>query len=54
MKQMTAQLASFYNDCKSLIPVPDFIEELKPEDRAKDKERMKAFHASLESYKNRK
>lgn len=54
MKQMTTQLASFYNQCKSLIPIPDFIDQLKTEDRVKDKEKMKAFHNSLDSYKNRK
>ena len=54
MKQMTAQLASFYNECKAYLPIPDFMEELKADDRAKDKEKMKGFHANLDNYKNRK
>lgn len=51
---MTAQLTSFYAECKSFLPVPDYLEELKIDDRVKDKEKMKSLHSGLESYKNRR
>jgi hypothetical protein len=54
LKQTTAQMAAFYSECKSFCSVPDFLEELKAEDRAKDKERLKNFHASLDNFKVRK
>ena len=34
--------------------MPDYLEELKLEDRAKDKERIKGFHTSLDNYKMKK
>lgn len=37
-----------------MVPFPDYLEELKIDDRVKDKEKMKAFHSGLEAYKNRR
>ena len=54
MKNCLAQMQSFYNECKNFCPVPDFLEELRPEDRAKDKDKIKQFHANLDNYKTRK
>jgi hypothetical protein len=54
LKSTVAQLSAFYAECKSFVPVPDYLEELRPDDRVKDKERLKSLQLGLESYKARK
>ena len=53
-KQVQMQLTAFYTECKGYAVQPDFAEELKPEERARDKERMKKMHSDLDAFKNRK
>lgn len=45
MRQVQLQLGSFYNEIKALVPATDFFEEVKPEDRTKDRERIKRSHS---------
>jgi molybdopterin/thiamine biosynthesis adenylyltransferase len=54
LNQVSIQLSGFYYDCKSFIGQPDFFEEVKLEDRAKEKEKMKSMHSEIEEYRSRK
>lgn len=54
LKMTAANLCSFYGECRSFAGLPDFLQELKMDDRAMDKERMKELHTDLENYKARK
>lgn len=53
-KATVAQLSSFYAECKAFVAAPDYLEELRPDDRLKDKERLKSLQGGLDSYKARK
>jgi len=37
LKQIQLQIAGFYSECKGFCPQPDFLDELKLDDRSKDK-----------------
>lgn len=53
-KSTVAQLSAFYAECKSFVAPPDYLEELRVDDRVKDKERIKSLQSGLEAYKARK
>jgi hypothetical protein len=54
LRQVQLNLSAFYGECRALLPTADFLEEVRPEDRAKDKERIKRFHNELDEYRARK
>jgi hypothetical protein len=53
-KQTLVNLNIFYTECKNYLTMPDFMEDITPESRAKDKEKIKKFHIGLENFKTKK
>ena len=51
LKQVQLQCSAFHHELRHFSPAPAFLDELKPEDRVKDKEKMRFLHQELDRFK---